>query len=291
MGANASACLQSYPESSSSSSIKSKPRLEDIPENCIALVLTHLTPPEICKLAQLNRAFRAAASSDFIWDSKLPSNYRYILEKLSNNKDLSCLGKKGLYGNLCHHNPFDGGTREIWVDKKTGGVCLLISSRALTITGIDDRRYWTHLPTEESRFQTIAYLQQTWWLEVVGDIDFQLPSGCYSLFFRLQLGRASKRLGRRVCNLDHIHGWNIKPVQFHLTTSDGQHVTSKCFLNNPGNWMHYHVGDFLVVESHQSMRIKFSLTQIDCTHTKGGVCIDSVLICPVSLGKELRVLL
>jgi hypothetical protein len=27
-----------------------------------------------------------------------------------------------------------------------------ISSKAMTITGIDDRRYWSHLATEESRY-------------------------------------------------------------------------------------------------------------------------------------------
>lgn len=41
--------------------------------------------------------------------------------------------------------------QEIWLDKSTGGVCVSIASKALRITGIDDRRYWNHIPTEESR--------------------------------------------------------------------------------------------------------------------------------------------
>ena len=44
-----------------------------------------------------------------------------------------------------------GYEQEIWLDKNTGGVCLSISSKALTITGVDDRRYWSHISTEESR--------------------------------------------------------------------------------------------------------------------------------------------
>ena len=138
------------------------------------------------------------------------------------------------------------------------------------------------------RFQTVAYLQQTWWFEVDGEFEFRFPPGTYSLFFRLHLGRASKRLGRRVCNPEHIHGWDIKPVKFQLTTSEGQHAVSKCYLENPGNWIHHHVGDFVVEQSDTTMKIKFSATQIDCTHTKGGVCVDSVLICPWSIGKEVR---
>lgn len=42
-------------------------------------------------------------------------------------------------------------SQKAWIAKRTGGVCLSISSRGLAITGIDDRRYWNYIPTEESR--------------------------------------------------------------------------------------------------------------------------------------------
>lgn len=282
MGANSSVL-----SNSDGTSRPLKLKLDDIPESCVAMVLSCLDPPEICQLARLNRAFRAASSADFIWESKLPPDYRYLVERFLNESCLN-LGKKDIFARLSKPISFDGGTKEIWLDKRTGGVCLSISSKALSITGIDDRRYWNHIPTCESRFHTIAYLQQIWWLEVDGDFEFQFPTGAYSLLFRLQLGRVTKRLGRRVCNSENIHGWDIKPVQFQLTTPDGQHAVSRCFLDNLGNWVYYHVGDFVVEEPNASTRIKFSLTQIDCTHTKGGLCVDSVLICPSSLGKNFR---
>lgn len=87
-----------------------KPRLEDIPENCIALVLARLDPTEICKLAGLNQAFRGASTADFIWEVKLPLNYGYIVDQLGDEK-VGCLGKKDLYARLCRPNPFDGGTK------------------------------------------------------------------------------------------------------------------------------------------------------------------------------------
>ncbi|KAJ6344227.1 hypothetical protein OIU76_005866 [Salix suchowensis] len=192
----------------------SKPRLGDIPESCLALVLMHLDPPDICKLARLNRAFRGASSADFIWESKLPSNYKFI-----------CLIR------------FDGGAKEVWLDKNTGGLCFSISSKGLAITGIDDRRYWNQISTEESRFHTVAYLQQIWWFEIDGELEFEFPKGMYSLFFRLHLGRSSKRMGRRVCNSEHIHGWDIKPI--------------------------------------------------DCTHTKGGLCVDAAFVYPSTIGTEI----
>ncbi|XWS77103.1 hypothetical protein CRYUN_Cryun01aG0233700 [Craigia yunnanensis] len=265
-----------------------RPRLDDIPESCAALVLARLDPPVICKLARLNRSFQSASSADFIWESKLPSNYRFIMEKVLGDTILLNLHKKELYAWLCTPNPFDAGKKEIWLDKKTGGVCLSISSKALTITGIDDRRYWSHISTEESRYPTVAYLQQIWWIEVDGELEFQFPIGTYCLFFRLQLGKSSKRRGRRVCNTEHIHGWAIKPARFKLTTSDGQHAVSQCYLDNPGKWALYHVGDFVVENPNALTKIKLSLTQIDCTHSKGGLCVDAALIYHSSVAKEVR---
>ncbi|KAK9147742.1 hypothetical protein Scep_006499 [Stephania cephalantha] len=265
----------------------SSPNLGDVPEGCAALILTHLDPPQICKLAALNRAFRGASSADFVWESKLPLNYKYLIDKVLDGVAVN-LSKKEIYARLCRPTLFDRGTKVIWLEKRTGGVCLSISAKALAITGIDDRRYWNHIPTEESRFHSVAYLQQIWWFEVDGEVELCFPKGTYSLFFRIQLGRASKRFGRRVCNQEHIHGWNIKPVQFQLSTSDGQRAVSQCFLGEPGNWIHYHAGDFVVENPHSPTKVKFSMIQIDCTHTKGGLCLDSVLVYPSALAKGLN---
>jgi len=127
-----------------------------------------------------------------------------------------------------------------------------------------------------------------WWVEVIGELEFEFPKGDYSVFFKLQLGKPTKRLGRRVCNLDQVHGWDIKPVRFQLSTSDGQSSLSQCYLRGPGEWAHYHVGDFAVKKPNGLTNIKFSLAQIDCTHTKGGLCIDGVVICPKEFSERLK---
>ncbi|PKU70610.1 F-box protein PP2-A13 [Dendrobium catenatum] len=261
--------------------------LGDLPESCIAEVMLHLDPPGICKLAKLSRTFRGAASGDFVWKTKLPSNYHYLLEKASDDKELRVpLTKKEIFARLCRQNPFDGGTKEFWLEKHRGRFCMSISSKSFLITGIDDRRYWNYIPTEESRFLSVAYLQQIWWFEVVGEIQFCFPPGTYSLYFRLYLGRPSRRLGRRICNTEHIHGWDIKPVRFQLWTSDGQHTLCQCTIDDPGYWIRYHVGDFEVMSSDVPNKVKFSMEQIDCTHTKGGLCVDSVLIYPKQLRQQ-----
>jgi hypothetical protein len=136
------------------------------------------------------------------------------------------------------------------------------------------------------RFHMVAYLSQIWWFEVKGEIEFFFPEGTYSLFYRVHLGRPFKRLGRRVYSSEHIHGWDIKPVRFQMSTSDGQHVQSKCYLTDPGIWINHHVGDFVVKDSSRPMNIRFAMIQIDCTHTKGGLCVDSVVVKPQYLTQK-----
>ncbi|KAK1310759.1 F-box protein PP2-A15 [Acorus calamus] len=278
------------------------PGLGDIPESCVACVFMHLTPPEICNLARLNRAFRGAASSDYVWESKLPPNYSLLRSILlpsssSSSANNSPLSKKSVFALLSRPLPLDDGTKEVWLNRVTGGLCMSISAKAMTITGIEDRRYWTWIPTEESRFHVVAFLQQIWWFEVDGVVRFPFPAGVYSLSFRLHLGKFSKRLGRRICTYEHTHGWDLKPVRFELSTSDGQQASRECCLDDPENddtygssrrgcWIEYLVGEFVISNSDEMTEVRFSMKQIDCTHSKGGLCVDSVNIIPSELREK-----
>lgn len=258
--------------------------LRNLPDDCVARILMGFGAMEICQLARVNRTFRRAGNADFIWEKLLPENYSMFIERVIGSEfDNGFKMKKEIFSRFCRHNFFDGGTKEFWVDKQSGGICMSISSKALLITGIDDRRYWKCVATEESRFRKVAYLQQIWWLEVKGELEFHFPKGSYSLYFRLHLGLPTKRLGRRICNTQHIHGWDLKPVRFQLSTSDGQKSQSKCYLEEQGYWILYHVGDFTVNKCDEITKLKFSMVQIDCTHIKGGLCVDSVFICPKGL--------
>ncbi|CAN6198614.1 unnamed protein product [Urochloa humidicola] len=244
--------------------------LGDLPENCVAEVLLRLDPPEICQMARLSRTFRGAASGDGVWESKLPRNHARLLAAATGDggerqataaeEELEAepLPKKEVYALLCRRNRFDGGKKEFWLDKRGGGVCMSISSMALSITGIDDRRYWNFIPNDESRFRTVAYLSQIWWFEVRGEVEFCFPEGTYSLFYRVHLGRPFKRLGRRVYSSEHIHGV----------------------------WINHHVGDFIVKDSNKPTNVRFAMIQIDCTHTKGGLCVDSVVVKPQYLTQK-----
>lgn len=105
MGASFSALFIDQDGVSSSS-----PCLGDLPESCVASIIQHLDPPEICKLAKLNRAFSAASWADFVWESKLPPNYHILVHKILGFVPQN-LGKRDIYTRLCRPNTFDGGTK------------------------------------------------------------------------------------------------------------------------------------------------------------------------------------
>jgi hypothetical protein len=147
------------------------------------------------------------------------------------------------------------------------------------------------------RFHVVAYLQQIWWYEVDGVVKFPFPADIYTLSFRLHIGKFAKRLGRRVCNFEHTHGWDIKPVRFELSTPDGQQASYECCLDQTahddayhkrGCWVDYKVGEFIVTDADPVTEVRFSMKQIDCTHSKGGLCVDSVFIIPSNLKERKR---
>ena len=84
--------------------------------------------------------------------------------------------------------------QKAWLDKRTRGVCLSIASKGLAITGIDDRRYWNYIPTEESRwdywnFCLIEVLE--FWLE--------LQNGQFFIIYLLDWLVKSKSIGAFSC--------------------------------------------------------------------------------------------
>lgn len=100
-------------ETSGNSLPPSKPGLGDVPENCISSIFMYLDPPEICKLARLNWTFRGASLADFVWESKLPSNYKFLVHKVVHQQVPAdeYLSKKEIYAKLCRPNRLDGGTK------------------------------------------------------------------------------------------------------------------------------------------------------------------------------------
>lgn len=111
MGAGISSTASENDDCWGSLSLPSKTGLDDVPENCISSLLMSLDPQEICKLARVNKAFHRASSADFLWESKLPPGYKFLVNKVLGEEKLGSMTKKEIYAKLCQPNFFDGGAK------------------------------------------------------------------------------------------------------------------------------------------------------------------------------------
>ncbi|MBN8157113.1 hypothetical protein J0J30_24260, partial [Vibrio vulnificus] len=65
-------------------------------------------------MAILNRAFYGASWADFVWESKLPSNYQSLVHKILGDavdNSNTMMGKRETFTRLCQVNTFDDGTK------------------------------------------------------------------------------------------------------------------------------------------------------------------------------------
>lgn len=93
--------------------------LGDLPESCLALVLSFLEPLEICRFACLSTTFRRASSADIVWESKLPKNYQVLANRVlfftedddTSDSDINTRSKKEIFVRLCSPNRFDCNTK------------------------------------------------------------------------------------------------------------------------------------------------------------------------------------
>ena len=79
-------------------------------------------------------------------------------------------------------------------------------------------------------------------------------------------------------------------MRFSLSTSDGQEASCEYYLADKEgeqagreSWRDYKVGEFVVGCSEPTTEVQWSMKQIDCTHSKGGICVDSVFIIPTDV--------
>lgn len=102
--------------------------IDELPESCVALILSYLDPPQICRLACLNTTFRQASLSDFVWESKLPPNYKILANKLffndQNSEMITLLSKKEIFHRFCCSNHFDSNTKVGLLVSKT--LCFIV---------------------------------------------------------------------------------------------------------------------------------------------------------------------
>ncbi|XP_045809079.1 F-box protein PP2-B10-like [Trifolium pratense] len=146
---------------------------EELPEGCIATILSRTTPLDAGRLSLISKTFRSAADSDAVWDQFLPSDPNFIDSIISQSPSLANIQtKKALYLALSDRPIIiDNGKKSFQLNRKSGKKCIMLAARSFAITWGDDERYWNWIAMPESRFPEVAKLNHVWWLEIRGMIN------------------------------------------------------------------------------------------------------------------------
>ncbi|CAL1415048.1 unnamed protein product [Linum trigynum] len=160
---------------------KPPPNINNLPEDCLAEVLSHTGPVESCRLATVSPAFNSASQSSAVWNKFLPPDYRHILTRSSSDAaggGRDSLSKKQLFFALCQHPVLiDNGSKSFSLDKRTGKKCFMLSARELRIVWGDTPLYWRwNSDHPNSRFGEVAELLDVCWFEIRGKIETQMLS-------------------------------------------------------------------------------------------------------------------
>jgi hypothetical protein len=70
----------------------------ELPEGCIAAILSHTTPIDACRFSLISKTFCSAADSNAVWNRFLPSDPNFIDSIISHSPSLANIpSKKDLY--------------------------------------------------------------------------------------------------------------------------------------------------------------------------------------------------
>ncbi|KAG0576754.1 hypothetical protein KC19_5G105400 [Ceratodon purpureus] len=268
--------------------------LGDLPEHCIAAILSCLSPREVSRVACVCRSFRAASNFDSVWEHILPPKYKDLLALDPEIDPTQFASKKEVFDHLCNFPlVFEKKTQGFWLDRETGGVCLSISAKGITIIWSTTPEYWDWFHDPNSLFPEVARLKHVCWFEAKGEIKWSLPPGKYTFSWRLFL--------------DHqLSGWRQAPATFNLSKNEEEFFQRKCYIDQSheysrrqvgdftlptfrdveNGWREYDVGEFEVEEGEDSCFLKFSMLAFEVGCWKSGLIMDGVVVRPTNTIRE-----
>uniref|UniRef100_A0A0E0CSY9 F-box domain-containing protein n=1 Tax=Oryza meridionalis TaxID=40149 RepID=A0A0E0CSY9_9ORYZ len=153
-----------------------------LPEELLSAAISRASPRDACRAAAVSPAFRAAADSDAVWASFLP---RDLPDLADGELSPAPPSKKELFLRLSD-GPYLLSDRlmSMWLDRKTGAKCYMLSARSLVIIWGDTPHYWRWIPLIDSRFTEGAELIDVCWLEIRGRIHSKMlsPNSTYAAY-------------------------------------------------------------------------------------------------------------
>ncbi|KAM5561649.1 putative F-box protein PP2-B12 [Rosa sericea] len=198
--------------------------LQQLPEGCIANIVSLTTPEDACRLSVLSKNFKSAAESDAVWDKFLPPETPTILSQSGESGLLAAKSKKELYLALCNKPVLiNDGKLSFSLDKWSGKKCYMISARELGIVWADTPEYWRWTSHPESRFQEVAELLHVCWLEIHGKLETRLlsPSTLYKAYLVFKF-------------TPEAYGFKHLPAEVTIGLEGGERSKQTVFFPNEG---------------------------------------------------------
>lgn len=268
----------------------------DLPEGCVANVLSLTTPQDVCRLSAVSPIFKSAAESDDVWQRFLPNDLESILSTALDGSLLlsSASSKKEVYFSLCD-NPIivDHGRKSFSLEKKSGKICYVLSAKDLVITWCDTPMYWTWNSNSDSRFAEVAELINVCLFEIRGKINTCLlsPATLYTAYLVFKFASridgldnqpvdVTMKLNEGECGAQTV-SWNAHG-RFRSTS-----VTVRGKVHYPkergDGWLEMELGEFLSMKGEDG---ELEIRLCDASgHWKRGLIVEGIEIRPKDVSR------
>ncbi|KAG2402181.1 F-box protein [Vigna angularis] len=268
----------------------------NLPEGCIATILSLTSPRDACRLSLVSSTFQSAAESDAVWHKFLPSDFHTLLSQYPSS---SFPSKKHLYLHLCQ-NPLliDNGKKSFQLDKVYGKKCYMLSARTLFIVWGDTPRYWAWTSLPDARFSEVAELVSVCWLEIRGWINTGMlspktlygaylvfrpsPSGIYGFDYQsveVSIRIAGGEVSKRIVYLDAERGRRLRyQIVPRRIFNRARFLTSYPKERGDG-WMEVELGDFFN-DGEDDKEVEMGACEIKSGDWKGGLVLQGIEIRP-----------
>ncbi|KAF8038853.1 hypothetical protein BT93_B1415 [Corymbia citriodora subsp. variegata] len=266
--------------------------MDSLPEYCVSAILALTSPEDACRLAPVSHTFRSAARSDVLWDGFLPPDCDALLARLV--RPLKFGSKKELFLSLCQPQLIDSGRKSFKLERSSGKISYVLSARELSIAWSNETMYWTWKFVPDSRFQEVAELRTTHWLEIEGQMPTAMlsPNTLYEAYLIMKISHRA-------------YGLDVMPSQASIELQNQVVFTSTAILQKghqesrnrrrPGvegeakvpmeredGWMEVEVGEFFNGGGggHNREVVKVSFKEVKGYQLKGGLVIEGIEVRP-----------
>ncbi|XP_057866559.1 putative F-box protein PP2-B8 [Cryptomeria japonica] len=264
--------------------------LEDLPENCISLILSFTTVIDLCCLAPVSQFWRSAANENSLWERMIDQRFGNEISKAIST--LAFPSRKDLYISLIK----DHKTKSIWSEISTEKICCMIPATDLIIAQSYDLLCWEWVRRDDSRFAQVARLRYVWMFDIWQCFKCSILSA--NTHYKVSF----------IIRLDNNFPWSRhvgypSPFIFSVVAPDGVRMESARFLDdlekpvenhgkgfsmtpfseNENGWLEFVAGEFFLKEEHLNggaKEIEFSMKNTDSTFMKTNIWVEGVKIEP-----------